>query len=95
MNQLDNIPPLYSQETSKDPTVYLVITCMSSIWLITEYNPEQKIGFGYCQILAGCGELGYVSLTEIESLPYPVEYLPTKRPLSEVKEEYLGDECLF
>lgn len=86
MNIPDNIPELYAQEHVKDPTVYLIITCLSSCWLITEYRPEEKLAFGYCQLQAGCGELGYVSLAEIEALPYPVEYIPTERPLSQVKQ---------
>ena len=83
-----NIPPLYSQEHSKDPTVHLIITCLNSFWLIIEYRPEEKLDFGYYQLLEGCGELGYVSLQEIEDLPYPVKYIPTPKPLSELKAIY-------
>ena len=86
-----NIPALYAQETTEDPTVYLIVTCMSSFWLLTEYDPEQKLGFGFCQILEGCGELGYVSFNELESLPYPVQYKPTEKHLSELKKEYKLD----
>ena len=78
-----NIPDLYTQETAEDPTVYLIITCMSSFWLITEYDQKQKLGFGFSQILEGCGEL--------ESLPYPVQYKPTEKHLSELKKEYKLD----
>ena len=61
---------------------------MNSFSLITEYDPKQKLGFGFCQILEGCGELGYVSFDELESLPYPVQYKHREKPLSELKKEY-------
>ena len=80
-----NIPPLYAQEEVKDPIVYLIITCMNSRWLITEYDPEQNLGFGWCEVIPGCGELGYVSFDELASLPYIVEYKPTQTPLSKLK----------
>ena len=83
-----SIPDLYAQETEEDPIVYLIITCMSSFWLITEYDPKQELGFGFCQILEGCGELGYVSVDELETLPYPVQCKLTEKPLSELKKEY-------
>lgn len=85
MDIYKDIPKLYSQENSKDPTVYLIITCLNSFWLITEYDPKQKLGFGYCQLLQDCGELGYVSIQEIEDLPYPVDYTPIELPLSKLK----------
>ena len=88
INEL-TIPPLYAQEHEKDPAVHLIITCLNSFWLITEYNPDTKIAFGYCQLLPDCGELGYVSLQEISELPYPVQYTPTNKPLSELKAEYV------
>ena len=75
-----NIPPLYAQEEIKDPLVYLEIRCGSAFWLITEYDPEQELGFGYCQIVEGGGELGYVSFNELSDLPYIVEYKPLDPP---------------
>ncbi len=88
LEHIQNIPALYAQETTEDPTVYLIITCMSSFWLITVYDPKQKMDFGFFQMLEGCGELGYVSFDELESLRYPVQYKPTKKPFSELKKEY-------
>jgi len=37
---------------------------------LTEYDPAEKIAFGYVMGLA-CDELGYTSLTELESLERP------------------------
>ncbi|MBT4637533.1 MAG: DUF2958 domain-containing protein [Deltaproteobacteria bacterium] len=64
--------PLYSQEKEKDPLVVAKFfdPCGSATWFITEYDPEQKLAFGYV-----CGlqedEFGYVSLTELESIKRP------------------------
>jgi hypothetical protein len=85
LEQANRIPELYSQEEVEDPTVYLKITCLNSFWLITEFDPEKELAFGYCEIIPGGGELGYVSLEEIEDLPYPIQIEEIKQPLSEVK----------
>lgn len=87
LQQAEKIPGLYSQEEVEDPIVYLKITCLNSYWLITEFDKEKELAFGYCELLAGCGELGYVSLEEIEDLPYPVTIEEIEQPLSQVKKE--------
>ena len=85
--QKERIANLYSQEEVSDPKVYLHISCLNSFWLITELDSDKEHGFGFCQILEGCGELGYVSLEEIENLPYPVEIKEVNKTLSEIKRE--------
>lgn len=62
----------------------------SADWFITELNPETGVAFGWAEILPGGGELGYVSLPELESVlakgMWPVErdlYWDV-RPLREV-----------
>ena len=64
--------PLYSQEKEDDPLVVakLFDPCGSASWWITEYDPEQKLGFGYVTGLVA-DEWGYVSLTELESIERP------------------------
>lgn len=85
--QANRVPELYAQENVKDPKVYLHITCLNSFWLITELDKEKELCFGFCQIIEGCGELGYASLEEIEDLPYPVEVKEVSKTLSEMKRE--------
>ncbi len=64
--------PLYSQEHEKNPKVIckLFDPCGSATWYLTEYDPAEKIAFGFV-----CGlqedEFGYVSLTELESIQRP------------------------
>jgi hypothetical protein len=64
--------PLYSQEHEDDQLVVAKFfdPCGSATWWITEYDPEQKLGFGYVTGLVE-DEWGYVSLTELESIERP------------------------
>ncbi len=67
--QQSRIPALYSQEEMADPLVYLFIRIGRAFWLITECNGE-GLAFGWCDLYGdgSCGELGYVDLSEIESI---------------------------
>lgn len=82
---LDRVPDLYAQEDIEDPVVWLQINCLNSFWLLTEYDPIKQLGFGWCELFEGCGELGYVSLEEIERLPYPIHITEIEIPLSQLK----------
>jgi DUF2958 family protein len=64
--------PLYSQENEKDPLVVVKLfdPAGSATWFLTEYDPEQKLAFGFVTGLAH-DELGYVSLEELESIERP------------------------
>ncbi len=65
--------PLYSQEHEDDPLVVakLFDPTGSATWLLTEYDPVQKIAFSWVQGLAE-DEFGYISLTEMESIKGPL-----------------------
>ena len=85
--------PLYSQEHIKDPLIVakLFDPCGSASWYLLEYDPVEKIAFGYVTGMTE-DELGYISLTELESIKGPLGigieqdlYFVLKR-LSEVKE---------
>ena len=64
--------PLYSQDGVEDPIVIakLFDPCGSATWWITEYDPKDKIAFGYVTGLAE-DEFGYTSLIELESIKRP------------------------
>lgn len=64
--------PLYSQENEKDPLVIAKFfdPCGSATWYILEYDPVEAIAFCYVMGL-GTDELGYTSLTELESIERP------------------------
>jgi hypothetical protein len=75
---LANIPKLYGTEDvpTADKIVHLHYFCGSADWFITELDPETGEAFGWAEILAGCGEWGYVSLPELATLvagPFVVE----------------------
>ena len=63
-DQMEQIPALYATENIKNPVVHLEIKCGNATWLITEIDKENELMFGFCEIVKGCGELGYVSLKE-------------------------------
>jgi len=84
--------PLYSQEHESDPLVItkLFDPCGSASWFLLEYDPVEKIAFGYVTGMVA-DEYGYISLIEIESIQGPLGigieqdlYFQQKR-LSEVK----------
>lgn len=92
---LKKIPALYSQEDNPDPTVQASYFCpySSARWLVTEADPEQRTMFGFAEVLPGCGELGYISMDELEQTTVMRGQLPAVErdcyfkpaPLSEVK----------
>jgi hypothetical protein len=83
------LPKLYSQENDKDPIAYVkYFDAMGSWnWYGFEYDPKEKLFFGYVRGFEN--ELGYFSLDELESIGSRIErdlyFNPT--PLSKIKEE--------
>lgn len=65
---MTKIPSLYSQEETPDPVVHASYFCpySSGRWLVTEADPDQRLMFGFAELLPGCGELGYISMDELE-----------------------------
>ena len=72
---LKNLPPLYSQEDKPAEEVQIPLKlfnpCGAGTWYATEFDPEERMFFGYAVIHAGCGELGNFSLDELESVRLP------------------------
>ncbi len=68
-----SLPPLYSQENSKDPTIHVKYFCPWSnwTWLVTEGSQDQKDFrfFGY--VIGLEEEWGYFVLSELETLQGP------------------------
>jgi hypothetical protein len=84
---------LYATEQIADPTVYVKLFTPDSnwTWFLTEYGPEQRLGFGLAKGLET--ELGCFSLSELEAVRGPLG-LPVERdlhwqhrPLSECQKE--------
>lgn len=71
---LKSLPALYSTEDvpSEDTMIQVKLydAFGSAYWLIAEYDPETETAFGYAEVLAGCGEWGYVHIPEIKALKF-------------------------
>jgi len=67
-----NAPSLYSQEANSASDVMVVAKFFnpygSATWWMTEYDPEQRLAFGWCDLGMGCPELGYFSIAELEQV---------------------------
>jgi len=66
------LPALYSKD-AKDPSeVKIVVKFFSpysgATWYATEYDPKERMFFGYAEMFPGGGELGYFSLDELDSV---------------------------
>lgn len=64
-----------------DAVVKLFTPDAGATWLLTELDPaDPDLAFGLCDLGLGCPELGYVHITELESLRGPMG-LPVERDL--------------
>ncbi len=68
-----NIPPLYATESTpgEDKVIHARLFALASAatWLIAEFDPEQRLAFGYADLGdPTCAEWGYVSVAELEAL---------------------------
>ena len=72
------IPKLYATEQEADPLAVLKYFTPdgSWTWFLTEYDPEQRLAFGF--VISHERELGYFSLNEMEELRGPMG-LPVER----------------
>lgn len=66
------LPALYSQEEVEDPMVraHFFDPCGAANWWITEGEQfdEDYLMFGLCDLGLGCPELGYASMSELQSV---------------------------
>lgn len=74
----DSLPPLYSTEgTPLDKKQWIVKyfnPMGAGTWYICEGEQREDgdwLFFGYCDLGFGCPELGYVTLSELESIQLP------------------------
>lgn len=92
------LPRLYDTEEEKDPMCHVKLfnPMGAGTWYIIEYDPEEKIAFGYADLNMGFPELGYIGITELENIQLPLgmkierDLYWEPRPLSEVKKEHEG-----
>jgi hypothetical protein len=67
-------PPLYAQDGSGyGATVYAHFFVGNADWLLTEYDPADRLAFGWaCLGDRANAELGYFQLAELEALEVPL-----------------------
>ena len=81
------LPSLYEQDGKGDEAIAYAKffdPCGSWTWYVTEYDPKEKLCFGLVDGLEK--ELGYFSITELESITRPfglrierdIHFTPTK-----------------
>lgn len=85
-----------SQDTKEDPTIIVKLfdCCGSWTWYLTEYEPIEKIAFGYVSKLVGNWEFdewGWVSIQELSQLKlWPIKRIERDihfkpKPFSQLK----------
>lgn len=88
------LPKLGATEHTADPVAVVKFfhPCAAATWFATEFDGEDTF-FGWAMLLPGCGELGYFSLAEMESVTVmglgverDINFTPT--PLSEAIKRY-------
>jgi len=62
------------------PVVKLFTPDAGATWLLTEYDPNEGVAFGLCDLGLGEPELGYVSIDELKAVRGRVG-LPVERDL--------------
>lgn len=64
------LPAIYSQENVDDPIVQVKLFSpyTNAVWYLTEYDPGSREAFGWADIGYGMGELGYISIPELEGM---------------------------
>lgn len=54
----------------------------SCTWLLSEYDPDNDVFFGLCDLGVGFPEMGYVSLDELIALKFKPFGLPIERDMN-------------
>jgi hypothetical protein len=74
--KLAGLPALYTTDEAKGDltAVRLYIPNSNASWVLWEYDPEEGLAFGLCDLGLGFPEMGYVSVAEMESLTYEIHH---------------------
>ena len=77
---LEALPHLYSTDGKAGdmPAVKLFDPAGQAFWVLWEYDPDDKMGFGLCDLGLGFPEIGSVSLVELRALK---SVLPIERDM--------------
>jgi len=69
-DKLATLPNLYTTDGVKGdlPAVYVFTPDANATWVLWEYNADEGLAFGLCDLGLGFAEIGEVSVQELESL---------------------------
>ncbi|GLS36505.1 hypothetical protein GCM10010869_20940 [Mesorhizobium tianshanense] len=59
-------------ELDHKPVVKLIVPTGRATWLLTEFDRDSEQFFRLCDLGMGCPELGYVALSDLDSLRGPL-----------------------
>ena len=62
---LNDLPRLGETDSVKGDLPAVTFTMNNGTWVLWEYDPKQRMGFGLCDLGMGFPEIGYVSLDEV------------------------------
>ena len=89
------LPKLYATENDNDPIAQVKLFFPAGHYtaFLTEYDPKSKIAFGWAEQFPGGGELGYLSIDELQSIMVQGVRIErdeqfTPRPLSQAIDEF-------
>ena len=65
--ELSTLPNLYSTDGVRGdmPAVYVFTPAAQGTWVLWEYDPEEELAFGLCDLGLGFPELGYVAVGQL------------------------------
>lgn len=65
-NRLMRLPGLGKTDSVKGNLPAITLVLGPATWVLWEYDHEDRMGFGLCDMGMGFPELGYVSIDEVE-----------------------------
>jgi hypothetical protein len=64
---LSTLPSTYATDGVRGdlPAVYIFTPDANATWVLWEYDPEEELAFGLCDLGLGFPELGYIAISEL------------------------------
>lgn len=63
--ELNKLPKLGETDGLKGDLPAVTFTMGKATWVLWEYDPDERTGFGLCDLGMGFPEIGYVNLDEV------------------------------
>ena len=78
------------------PVLACYVHLHGGVWFVVEYDKNTDIGFGWAEVVPGCGELGSFSLLDLEDISAGLAYTNknVQHTLREAVNEYFTDQAV-